>query len=96
MVFMDLLFEPLSLEKADRYRELYEACPRRSSYYSFGSLWAWRNIFGFSWAFRRECAGYGPVRAPCGPPWAPGNRRTGEDSPGNLSREAEFAYAPDA
>ncbi len=86
MVSMDLLFEPLSLEKADRYRELYEACPRRSSYYSFGSLWAWRNIFGFSWAFRE---GMCWIRTDSGSLWAPrgppGKRRTGGgSSPGSF------------
>ena len=48
---MNLCFEPLSLEKSGHYLELYRACPRQSSYYSFGSLWAWRNVFGLSWAF---------------------------------------------
>lgn len=96
MVFMDLLFEPLSLEKADRYRELYEACPRRSSYYSFGSLWAWRNIFGFSWAFRE---GMCWIRTDSGSLWAPVGPWEAADwrriLPGLFPGRAEFAYAPD-
>ena len=57
---MNPCFEPLSLEKSGHYLELYRACPRQSSYYSFGSLWAWRNVFGLSWAFAGGCAD--PVR----------------------------------
>jgi hypothetical protein len=53
IVMTNLQFEPLSLEKADDYLELYRSCPRQSSYYSFGSLWAWRKVFGLSWAFAR-------------------------------------------
>lgn len=48
---INLHFEPLSLDRAEEYLELYRACPRQSSYYSFGSLWAWRKVFGLSWAF---------------------------------------------
>ena len=51
MVSMALSFTPLSIDGAGEYRRLYSHCSRKSSYYSFGSLWAWRNIFGLSWAF---------------------------------------------
>ena len=93
---MDLLFEPLSLEKADHYRELYEACPRRSAYYSFGSLWAWRNIFGFSWAFRE---GMCWIRTDSGSLWAPVGPWESADwrriLPELFPGRVEFSYAPD-
>ena len=93
---MELIFEPLSLEKAEDYRKLYEACPRRSSYYSFGSLWAWRHIFDLSWAFTRGMCwirkGAGEMWAPVGP-WDQGDWR--EIMPGLFPERTEFHYSPD-
>ena len=48
---MPFSFSSISLERADEYRQLYSQSPRKSAWYSFGSLWAWRNIYGFEWAF---------------------------------------------
>lgn len=78
MVSMALSFTPLSIDGAGEYRRLYSLCSRKSSYYSFGSLWAWRNIFGLSWAFDEGLCWIrtekGTLWAPVGPwdeiPWA--------------------------
>ena len=93
---MHLAFEPLSLEKAGEYRRLYALCPRRSSYYSFGSLWAWRKIFGFSWAFAEGLCWIrtddGDLWAPVGP-WDTLDWR--EMFPRLFPETARFAYVPD-
>ena len=75
---MALSFTPLSIDRAEEYLRLYSLCSRRSSCYSFGSLWAWRNIFGLSWAFEEGLCWIrtekGRLWAPVGPwgeiPWA--------------------------
>ena len=78
MVSMALSFTPLSIDGAGEYRRLYSLCSRKSSYYSFGSLWAWRNIYGLSWAFEEGLCWIrtekGVLWGPVGPwdeiPWA--------------------------
>ncbi len=93
---MNLRFEPLSLEKAEDYLELYRACPRQSSYYSFGSLWAWRKVFGLSWAFAEGMcwirSGGENLWAPVGP-WEDADWRS--ILPGVFPEPVKLHYAPD-
>jgi len=65
---MPFSFSSISLERADEYRRLYSKSPRKSAWYSFGSLWAWRNIYGFEWAFEEEVCW---IRTRNGALWAP-------------------------
>ncbi len=93
---MALSFTPLSIDRAGEYRRLYGLCSRRSSYYSFGSLWAWRNIFGLSWAFDEGLcwlkARDGTLWAPVGP-W---NEISWADVLPRLFPDPEaFYYVPD-
>lgn len=48
---MALQFSSLGLERRDEYRRLYDLCPRKSTAYSFGTLWSWRQVHDFQWAF---------------------------------------------
>jgi len=96
MVSMALAFEPLSIEKADEYLGLYSQCSRQSAYYSFGSLWAWRTVFGFSWAFSD---GLCWIRTGSGTLWSPVGQWETVDwasvLPRHFSCPQEFSYAPD-
>ncbi len=93
---MTLSFSSLSLDRADEYRRLYELCPRKSSYYSFGSLWAWRSIRDFQWAFTD---GLCWIRTSDGELWAPvgpWDRVSWKDLLPRLFPEgASFMYVPD-
>ena len=48
---MPLLFSPVTLDRAAEYGELYSRSPRKSAWYTIGSLWAWRRVLGLEWAF---------------------------------------------
>ena len=93
---MTLSFSSLSLDRADEYRRLYEVCPRKSSYYSFGSLWAWRSIRDFQWAF---ADGLCWIRTSDGELWAPvgpWDRVSWLNLlPRLFSEGASFMYVPD-
>lgn len=70
---MPFNFSPVSLERAEEYARLFSLSLRKSSWYSPGSLWAWRNVYGLEWAFED---GLCWIRARGGVFWAPvGNWR---------------------
>ena len=89
-------FSPVSMDMAQEYVRLYSLCPSKSSYYSFGSLWAWRDVFRFTWAFERGLCWIGTedggLWAPVGPwdriPWR-------EVLPGLFPGRATFSFVPE-
>lgn len=48
---MYLSFEPISLERQQRYLTRLDQCPQISSDYSFINLWAWAEEYGICWAW---------------------------------------------
>jgi len=48
---MNLVFEPIRLDRQKDYLELLAACPQVSSDYSFFNLWAWADEYGLRWAW---------------------------------------------
>ncbi|MBW1842325.1 MAG: DUF2156 domain-containing protein [Deltaproteobacteria bacterium] len=48
---MPLQFEPVSIDKQDRYINRLAACPGKTSDYSFVNIWAWGQEYGLSWAW---------------------------------------------
>jgi hypothetical protein len=51
---MDSAFHPVSLKEQDEYKTFLARTPRITSDYSFGNLWAWREIYGLEWAQEGE------------------------------------------
>jgi hypothetical protein len=51
---MDLLFEPVTLEKQRVYLDYLARCPERSSDYSFLNIWAWAPEYGLQWAWEDD------------------------------------------
>lgn len=51
---MNLNFQPLSLNKQNIYRQLFEQCPQKTSDYSFINLWSWRDIYQLQWAWQED------------------------------------------
>jgi hypothetical protein len=51
---MDLLFEPVSLEKQQLYLDYLARLPERSSDYSFLNIWAWAPEYGLQWDSNRK------------------------------------------
>jgi len=51
---MESKFHPVSLQEQDEYNAFLSRTPRITSDYSFGNLWAWRNIYGLEWAREGE------------------------------------------
>ncbi|MDJ0816658.1 MAG: phosphatidylglycerol lysyltransferase domain-containing protein [Desulfobacterales bacterium] len=51
---MDLKFEPIDLNKQERYQELLASCPQVSSDYSFLNLWAWSEDYNLQWAWEDD------------------------------------------
>ncbi|MDP2644227.1 MAG: phosphatidylglycerol lysyltransferase domain-containing protein [Desulfobacterales bacterium] len=51
---MSLHFEPICLEKQERYLSLWAACPQKTSDYSFVNLWGWSEEYALSWAWQGD------------------------------------------
>ncbi len=51
---MESSFHSLSLQEQSRYKEFLARTPQVASDYSFGNLWAWREIYDLQWAFDGE------------------------------------------
>ena len=51
---MEPAFHPVSLQEQSEYKELLSQCPQITSDYSFGNLWAWRDVYGLEWAWRED------------------------------------------
>ncbi|MDI9370541.1 MAG: phosphatidylglycerol lysyltransferase domain-containing protein [Synergistota bacterium] len=89
-------FTPVSRDRAAEYGRLYSLSPRKSSWYSPGSLWGWRNIHGLEWAFED---GLCWIRARDGAFWAPAGEWREIDWEELLHRRfpmgVTFHYVPD-
>jgi hypothetical protein len=48
---MPLVFEPIDLSRQTEYLEYLDACPIKSSDYSFVNLWSWADTYGLLWAW---------------------------------------------
>jgi hypothetical protein len=48
---MPLNFEPISLDKQNKYLEYFSQCSQKSSDYSFVNLWGWAEVYGLFWAW---------------------------------------------
>ena len=48
---MLLDFEPVSLDKQDKYLQYFSQLPRKASDYSFVNLWGWAQAYGLYWAW---------------------------------------------
>ncbi len=48
---MPLQFESVQLERQSAYVAFLDACPQKSSDYSFVNLWGWADIYGLEWAW---------------------------------------------
>lgn len=48
---MSLVFEPVTKKKQDQYLKFLDACPLKSSDYSFVNLWSWADTHGLMWAW---------------------------------------------
>ena len=67
---MESSFHPLSLQEQHRYKDFLASTPQVASDYSFGNLWAWREIYGLQWAFDGELVWIRQTR-PHSVYWAP-------------------------
>ncbi|MCF8085314.1 MAG: phosphatidylglycerol lysyltransferase domain-containing protein [Desulfohalobiaceae bacterium] len=47
---MESEFHPISLQEQEEYKAFLALTPGITSDYSFGNLWAWRDIYGLEWA----------------------------------------------
>lgn len=47
---MESAFHSLSLQEQEEYKEALALTPQVTSDYTFGNLWAWREIYGLEWA----------------------------------------------
>jgi hypothetical protein len=90
---MDLLFEPVTLEKQSVYLDYLARCPERSSDYSFLNIWAWAPEYGLEWAWEDDLVWIRQTR-PTERLWAPvGAWQTidwGERFLGNSNRSSTF------
>jgi hypothetical protein len=50
--FMSLDFEPISLDFTSRYRQRLEACPEKTSDYSFSNIFGWSEEYELEWAWQ--------------------------------------------
>jgi hypothetical protein len=48
---MNIVFEPIDLNRQDAYRHKLSRCPQIASEYSFVNLWSWGPEYGLSWAW---------------------------------------------
>ncbi len=67
---MNLLFEPIRLERQDEYLERLSRCPQVASDYSFINLWAWCEEYGLQWAWDQDFV-WIRQRSPAPALWAP-------------------------
>ena len=51
---MKLLFEPITIEKQNKYLEYFSRCPQKTSDYSFINLWGWAEEYGLYWAWEND------------------------------------------
>jgi hypothetical protein len=51
---MTLAFEPVDLSRQTEYLGFLDACPVKSSDYSFVNLWSWADTYGLEWAWSPE------------------------------------------
>lgn len=51
---MNLIFEPVSLEKGTIYLQRLSECANRASDYSFINLWGWAEEYGLQWAWEED------------------------------------------
>lgn len=48
---MSLNFEPISLDKQNKYLKCFSQCSQKASDYSFVNLWGWAEVYGLYWAW---------------------------------------------
>lgn len=48
---MPLNFEPISLDKQNKYLKCFSQCSQKASDYSFVNLWGWAEVYGLYWAW---------------------------------------------
>lgn len=48
---MPLDFEPISLDRQDKYLKYFSQFPQKASDYSFVNLWGWMEVYGLFWAW---------------------------------------------
>jgi hypothetical protein len=48
---MSLIFEPISLDKQNKYLKCFSQCSQKASDYSFVNLWGWAEVYGLYWAW---------------------------------------------
>jgi hypothetical protein len=51
---MPLAFEPIDLGRQAEYLDFLDACPVKSSDYSFVNLWSWAETYGLLWAWTAD------------------------------------------
>jgi hypothetical protein len=51
---MRFTFEPVTLGRQPEYLKLLDACPVKTSDYSFVNLWSWADIYGLMWAWTSD------------------------------------------
>jgi len=51
---MPLNFEPISLDKQNKYLKCFSLCSQKASDYSFVNLWGWAEVYGLYWAWSDE------------------------------------------
>jgi uncharacterized protein len=67
---MDLVFEPITLDRQKEYLMLLDQCPQVASDYSYLNIWAWAEEYGLRWAWDGELAWIRQTR-PQNVLWAP-------------------------
>lgn len=51
---MPLNFEPVGLDKQDKYLKYFSQCPQKASDYSIVNLWGWADVYGLYWAWSEQ------------------------------------------
>jgi len=51
---MKILFEPITIEKQNKYLDFFSRCPQKTSDYSFINLWGWAEEYGLCWAWEND------------------------------------------
>lgn len=51
---MKLFFEPITIDKQNKYLDYFSRCPQKTSDYSFINLWGWAEEYGLLWAWEND------------------------------------------